>query len=253
MNYAFPPARPHGTLTEVLPDVFHVTGTMRFPGPVPVLSSRAMTVVRDGGKLTLINTVRLDDTGLAALDALGKVEHVVRLAGFHGSDDPFYKDRYGATVWAVAKQPYAKGFSLAPKPEAIYFRADREMDGSGELPVAGKLHVFASCAVGEGVLLLDRHGGILVAGDVLQNWSPDPYFNFLGRTAFRFMGFFVPYNVGPGWLKQTKPDPAELRALLDLPFEHVLPSHGTPVIGGAREKYRPAITAAAEWAASARA
>src|SRR5262245_30354002 len=95
-TYTFPPAWPHGALTEVFPDVFVVTGSMRFPLPlVPVFASRTMTILRDGGSLALVNTVRLDDPGLAALDALGKVEHVIRLAGFHGSDDPFYKDRYG--------------------------------------------------------------------------------------------------------------------------------------------------------------
>ena len=33
----------------------------------------------------------------------------------------------------------------------------------------------------------------------------------------------------------------EVKAILDLEFEHVLPVHGGKVIGGAKEKYRPAI------------
>lgn len=253
MTYEFPPARGNGPIREVLPDLFFVTGGMRFPGPVPVRISRNMTIVRRGGSLALVNTVRLDDAGLAALDALGKVEHVVRIAGFHGSDDPFYKDRYGATVWAVERQPYARGFSLAPKPEDVYFRPDHELNAASALPVPGKLHVFGSCAVGEALLLLDVHGGVVVAGDVLQNWvAADEHFNLLGRVASRAMGFLKPCNVGPGWLRQTKPDPAELLAVLDLPFEHVLPSHGLPVIGGARAQYEPALRAAAAWSARAR-
>ena len=39
---------------------------------------------------------------------------MIRLAGFHGMDDPFYKDRYGAKVWVVKGHVYAKGFD-APK------------------------------------------------------------------------------------------------------------------------------------------
>ena len=35
--------------------------------------------MREDGALTLVNSVRLDDAGLAALDALGKVTNVVRL------------------------------------------------------------------------------------------------------------------------------------------------------------------------------
>jgi hypothetical protein len=252
VTYTFPSARPHGVLTELFPDVFFVTGTMRF-SQAPVQLSRNMVVVRQGGALTLINTLRLDDAGLAALEKLGRVEHVVRLAGFHGSDDPFYKERYGATVWAVKGHAYARGFSIAPKPEAIYFRADRTMEPGSELPVPGRLFAFESCPCGEGILVLDREGGIAIPGDALQNWvAPDPYFNWLGRWSMRAMGFFRPHNVGPGWLKQIKPDPAELRAVLDLPFEHVLPAHGEPVRGNAREKYRPALTAAAEWSARAR-
>jgi len=92
----FPPAQPHGALREVFPDVFFVTGTAGLPGPLPVRFSRNMTVVRAGERLTLINSVRLSEEGLRALDALGKVTDVLRLAGFHGMDDPFYKDRYGA-------------------------------------------------------------------------------------------------------------------------------------------------------------
>lgn len=253
MSYVFPEARPHGSFSEPFPDVFFVTGTMRFPGPVAVTCSRNMVVLRHGEELTLVNTVRLDDAGLAALDGLGRVRHVVRLAGFHGSDDPFYKDRYGATVWAVKGHTYARGFDLSPPASAIYFRADREMDETTELPVPARLYRFASVPNGEALLLLERHGGVVVSGDALQNWvGPDRYFNWLGRSSMRWMGFFAAHNVGPGWLRQTRPDPAELRAVLDLPFEHVLPSHGTPVIGGARDAYQPALEAAAAWAQKAR-
>lgn len=252
-TYTFPPVYPHGTLAEVFPDVFFVPGSVRFPGPIPVFGSRNMVVIREADVLTLINTVRLDEQGLLALDALGRVAHVVRLAGFHGTDDPFYKERYGATVWAVKGHRYTRGFALSPPPQADYFHADREMESTTELPVAGRLYPFLSCANGEAILLLDRHDGIIISGDVLQNWSiPDPYFNWLGRLAFRALGFFRPHNVGPGWLKQTKPDPAELLGILDLPFDHVLPSHGVPVIGGARASYRKAILEAAQWATSAR-
>jgi hypothetical protein len=249
-----PPARPHGQLREVFPDVFFVQGTMRFPGPVPVHVSRNMVVVRQGSELTLINTLRLDDAGLAALAALGTVKHVVRLAAFHGSDDAFYKERFGATVWAVKGQFYAEGFETVPDEAKIYFRADRELDESTALPLTGaRLYRFASVPAGEALLLLEREGGVVVSGDSLQNWTaPDPYMNLLGRWSLWLLGFFAAHNVGPGWLKQTKPAPEELEGILALPFEHVLPSHGEVVLGGAREKYRPSVTAAAAWSQGAR-
>lgn len=122
---ALPPASPHGELTEVLPDVFFVTGGVRM---APLLSfSRNMVVVRQGERLVLVNSMRLHDTGLAALDELGTVTDVIRLAGFHGMDDPFYKERYGAKTWVVDGMTYHRGFD-ATKPGATpYFEADATM------------------------------------------------------------------------------------------------------------------------------
>src|SRR5690242_10374266 len=99
-----PAALPHGELRAILPDLYFVTGTLALPGFVPMRFSRNMTVVREGERLIVINSVRLDDAGLAELDKLGKVTDVVRLAGNHGMDDPFYKQRYGAKVWVVRGQ-----------------------------------------------------------------------------------------------------------------------------------------------------
>src|SRR4051812_4807672 len=97
-----PPAFAHGRLHELFPDVFFVTGSLQMKSPLPIRFSRNMTVVRDGEHLTLVNSVRLDAAGLEKLDSLGRVTDIVRLAGHHGMDDPFYKERYGAKVWVVA-------------------------------------------------------------------------------------------------------------------------------------------------------
>src|SRR5215510_6157608 len=99
----FPPALPHGPIEEVFPNVFFVTGTMRaeFFGSMWTFS-RNMTVVREDGRLTIVNSVRLGPSGLAELEALGTVANVVRIGDMHGTDDPFYMDRYRtATFWAV--------------------------------------------------------------------------------------------------------------------------------------------------------
>lgn len=236
----FPPALPHGEIKELLPGLHLVTGTVAMPGPLPVRFSRNMAIVREGERLVLVNSVRLDDAGLAALDALGKVTDVVRLAANHGMDDPFYKDRYGAKVWAVRGQRYTAGFNTsAPQ---TYFAADAELDAGSALPLAGaRLHVFDSRPP-EGILFLDRHGGVAISGDCLQNWAgPDAYFSWLGKLLMRMMGFIKPHNIGPGWLKQCKPPREQLRGILDVPFANVLPAHGAPVLGDAQDRYRPAI------------
>jgi len=242
----FPPALPHGELVEVFPDIFFVTGTIGLPGPLPVRFSRNMVVLREGERLVLVNSVRLTDEGLAKLEALGKVTDVLRLAGFHGADDAFYKDRYGAKVWAIRGQTYTAGFDTKAEP---YFEPDAAVDADTKLPIEGaSLYVF-STRPSEAVLRLARHGGILIPGDCLQNWgAPDEHFSLVGKIMMRFMGFLKAHNVGPGWVKAAKPKAAELRGLLDLDFEHLLPAHGTPVKGGAKEAFRPAIERAASLA-----
>jgi hypothetical protein len=236
----FPAAQPHGELREVLPDVYFVTGTVALPGLLPVRFSRNMTVVREAGRLVLINAVRLDDAGLAALDALGKVTDVLRLAANHGMDDPFYADRYKAKVWTVKGQRYTAGFDTSsPK---IYFQPDVEMDATTALPLGGaRLHVIRSQPP-EGLLLLSRDGGLVVSGDCLQNWGKtDAFFNGIGSVMLKMMGFIRPLNIGPAWLRRGKPPKEDLRAIMGQPFANVLPAHGAPVMGGAADLYRPAI------------
>ncbi len=236
----FPAALPHGEIEEVFPNVFFVTGTIGMAGPMPLQFSRNMTIVREGERLVIINSIRLDDEGLRKLDTLGRVTDVIRIAGFHGMDDPFYKDRYGAKVWVIRGQRYFKGFAVNSTP---YFEPDESMDLTTKLPLAGaKLFVFESVKIPEGILVLDREGGIAVTGDCLQHWhTTDRFFSFGAKLMMRLMGFIKPYNVGPGWYKNTHPSDDEMRKILDLPFEHVLPAHGAVVKGKARDHYRPAI------------
>jgi hypothetical protein len=63
----------------------------------------------------------------------------------------------------------------------------------------------------------------------------------LGRLMMRMLGFIKPHHVGPGWLKQNKPPKDDLRGILGLSFVNVLTAHGEPVVGEARERFRPAI------------
>ena len=41
--------------------------------------------------------------------------------------------------------------------------------------------------------------------------------------------------------KAMKPDPGQLRGILDLGFENVVPAHEESVLGGAKERFRPTI------------
>ncbi len=221
-------ALPHGVLEEVLPDIFFVTGTRHWDFMDRRWQfSRNMTVVRDGGALTLFNAVRLSDEGLAALDALGRVAHVVQLGGLHGVDDAFYRDRYGATYWA---QPGAGQAGVT---------VDAALTEDAALPLPdAELFVFRTTKVPECILRLGRDGGVLVACDALQNYlAPDRFFDDGTAALMDGMGFFRPANVGVAWMQAAAPGAEDFRRLAAWRFEHVLCAHGAPVVGGARPAF----------------
>jgi hypothetical protein len=219
---AFPPALAHGPLQEVFPDVFFVTGAME-----TVLQgsewrfSRNMTVVREGERLVVINSVRLDEAGMAALDGLGRVTDVVRLGALHGRDDPYYIDRYPeAHYWQMPGMTHDSGLT-----------ADRSLSSEGPLPLKGAtLFSFTTTRLPEGALLLDREGGIMIACDALQNWqAPDAYFSESSRQLMQEMGFFTPANVGPVWLQAAAPGAEDFARLKDWYYRHALCGHGEPL------------------------
>ncbi len=239
---SYPKALKHGEIRKIFENIFFVTGTTAMKAPAPMKFSRNMTIIREGEDLVLVNSVRLGEAGLAQLETLGKIRHVVRLAGFHGMDDPFYKNRYKAKVWSV-NASYTTGFDDPPKPQDIYFDADVIIDDSTPLPLANStLYEFKTSTPGEALLHLQANNGVVISGDCLQNWSEaDKYFSWFSKIMMKKKGFIKPHNIGPGWLKIAAPEYQEIVNILELDFEHVLPAHGKPVIGGAKESYRPVI------------
>lgn len=236
MRSAHPPARPHGELREVFPDVFFVNGSIDL-GPLRI--SRTMTVVRVEERLVVINSLRLNDEGFAALDALGTVTDIIRLGGLHGCDDPFYKERYGAKTWAIEGQRYFEG--LDPTVAETYFEADGTLSAASELPVPGaSLYVFSTAAP-EAILRLPAGGGTLISADSMHNWHADELFNEPAKAAMEEAGMLRPHRLGGAWLAGLQPEPTEISGILELDFDNVLPGHGQPVLGEAKAKYRPHI------------
>ncbi len=224
----YPEAMAHGDIEEVFPDIFVVTGTSR-----PIFMeqqwqfSRNMTIVRDGDTLTLVNTVRLNDAGLSKLEALGKVQGVVKLGSYHGYDDPFYLDRYQAPLWALEGMEHESGRST-----------NKVLTVGGEMPFSKcSLFSFETAAKPEGILVLDREGGILLSCDSVQNWvAPDRFFDEPSATKMRELGFFRTANLGPGWLKASEPKPSDFVRLKALSFRHLLSAHGVPLKDEAHTK-----------------
>jgi hypothetical protein len=240
------PPSPHGALEEIFDGIWFVRGGITMPMRIPMKMTRSMTVVRSTDGLVLFNSIRLSEDGLRTLEALGELNHVVRLGGFHGRDDGFYRGRYGAKIYAVKGQRYVRGMNPRKEGTASFMEADEWLHEDSALPIAdAKLKVFSSSNPPEAVCLLEREGGILICGDSLQHMpKPDEFFNWPAKLMMKRFGFFKPYNVGPGWLQFARPTAADVRSLLELEFEHVLPAHGLPVLGNAKGKYRPTIEGA---------
>lgn len=225
----YPAAMPHSAIKEVFKDVFFVTGSMKneFFGSMWQFS-RNMIVVREGDGLTILNSVRLNEEGLAALDALGKVKHVVRLGDMHGMDDPFYVDHYQAKFWALPNMKIQEGLKI-----------DEPLVVGGKLPFANaSLFVFETVKRPECIIRLDREGGIMLACDSLQHWvEPDQFFDEATVETMKNMKFFRPANLGPAWMFESQPGAADFVRLKEIPFEHLLCGHGHPLINNAHQEF----------------
>jgi len=225
----FQPALAHGAIEEVFPDVFFVSGAMETElQGMDWKFSRNMTVVRDGDRLIIVNSVRLSEDGMAELDRLGRVTDVVRLGSLHGRDDPFYVDRYDAEYWMMPGMEHETGLK-----ETCTLNTD------GQLPISdASLFQFNTTQIPEGILHLERAGGILIACDALQNWlAPDEYFSDSSRELMQNMGFFTPANLGPVWVQVATPAGDDFARLKELEFKHALCGHGEPLRDSAHEDY----------------
>ena len=222
---AFPEPQPQRPLEQAFTDVHVLHGTVSMgPG---VRIPRTMVVLQHEGTLTVVNAVRPDAAGMAALDALGKVEHVVKI-GFHGMDDPWFVQHYGATLWALP----------GVDPEGI--TVGRRLEAEGELPIPWlRLFTFQLCKRPEAALIADRDGGVLITCDSVQNWSDLEGCSLLAKGVTVAMGFNKrPANIGPPWKKMQTPEggslEADYRRLLEEPFDHLIGGHGKPLRGGAK-------------------
>ena len=222
------PAWPHGALTPLLDDLFYVVGTNHVHhAGTDLQTSRTMLVIRDGDRLTLVNSVRLDEAGLAALSSLGTVTDIVRLGAFHGRDDPFYRDRYAARLWALRGSTHVDGLL-----------EDRALVTDGELPIANaSVHVFATATHPEAALFLERSGGVLVTCDAIQNWAVvDRFFSTETGATFAAAGLIRSVGIPTTWTGACSPAVHDFERLLALPFRHLVTAHGEPALDDAHER-----------------
>ena len=229
----YPPAYPHDPIERIAEEVFMVRGCMDMNRLMRI--SRNMAIVRHEGALTLVDPVRLTPTGEKELTSLGDVKQILRLGPFHGMDDAYYVDRFGAKLWC---QPGGKAY----KQPSI----DVELSAGCQLPFPdAELIPFQGTRQPESVLLLKRGKGLLLTCDAIQHYGDYRHNGLLARMLMPFIGFPKTTLIGPIWLKYMTPHGASLRPdferLLGLDFDSLLSAHGSFLRTGAKEALRAAI------------
>jgi hypothetical protein len=228
------PGPTFGTLEQVFDDVWWAWGTVKFaPG---MLFPRNMTIIRERGELVVIHPVMMPAAEQAKLEALGPIKHIVRLGAFHGMDDLAYAKKYAPILWAPPGVDVVAGLEV-----------QRELRLGGELPLANATLIdFDVSRTPETAIHLERHGGVLLTCDSVQNWETARGCTFPAKIMARMMGFRGRACIGPGWRKQSQPKDGvgfgpKFKQLLELEFRHVLSGHGAPMTDTAKDDLRASV------------
>ncbi len=199
--------------------------------------TRNMVVVRSGEEVTVVSPVRLSAAGEAELERLGPIRHVVKIGRFHGLDDAYYLERFGASYWALPGG--AREEDPTPQQELK----------PGTLPIPdAELFEFRDTKFKEGALLIKRGGGILITCDAVQNWPDTRGCSLPAKLVARLIGFLRrPAQIGPPWRKRMTPEGGSLKSdferLATLEFAHLVAAHGRPLRDTARTDLQATIKA----------
>lgn len=225
-------ARQNSEIKEIFTNIYFVTSTHKYHDGVEQQHSCNMIIIRNKGKLSLINTVRLDEAGLRELDALGEVENVIKIGSFHGANDAFYLDRYAAKLWALQGMEHANNKTT-----------DFELTPKGRMPFPDcSLFIFEASRYPEGVLHIEREGGILITCDSVKNWvTEDEFFSETTANKYKGKGFFGPATVSTEWQNATQVNASNFRQLNLMTFNHLLSAHGVPLLNTAHKALEETI------------
>lgn len=227
-----PPAYPHDALQEIADDVFGVRGSLLLNPLIRI--SRNMAVVRHAGELSLVNPIRLNEAGIAALQRLGKVRRILTLGALHGRDDAWYRNRFGVESWArpgSSRYPAVPGHHLLDEQQPLPFPQAQLFCFRGTEP--------------ESALLLGRGPGLLLTCDAIQHYGDYHHASPAAKLLLPLLGFPKTTLIGPIWLKAVTPAGGSLRGdferLLQLPFDSLFAAHGSLLPEGAHRAVELAV------------
>jgi hypothetical protein len=230
----FPAALAHGPITRVADGVHVVRGTFKMRG---MRIGRTMTIVEGDDGLVILNAVRLDASGEAELERLGKVAHLVKLSDSHGLDEPYYADRFKPVVWTL------EGASVAGA------TSTKQLGPETPLSDGTLLRFPGATAWKESAMHIARGGGTLVTCDAIQNHADADGVSFMGRLMMPILGFKGGVISAPMWRRFQKMKGAAVTAayapVVERSFANLVTGHGPAHIGGADEQVRAAVARAA--------
>ena len=221
----YSPVYPHDPIKELFPGIFILHGSIKMgPG---MRMNRNMIILQNGSELTLVNPVRMSESGLQSLEKLGNVKNMIRLGDFHGADDKFYLDKYRCDFWAQSEQTTYKlpipmieinSNTLGPIPESEFF-------------------IFERSKYPEAALFIKNHK-LLITTDSIQYYSDWSYFSGFTKFVFKLLGFKIGLNIGGPWLKRVTPKGGSIESdfikLMSLDFDSLVAAHGSLLKSGAK-------------------
>jgi hypothetical protein len=206
-------------MTPIATDVWHVAGKpIKFPGGVKMPLSSTVIRLQDG-RVIIYSPAKFDDEDVAAISALGEVEHIISPSLLHHLYAGAAKER-----WPKATLHGAPG--LAEKRKDLTFGPDAttKIDDALDSVLIGGSPSFNE------VVMFHRPTGTLVCCDWLFNVTKPE--NLRTRFALSITGVHGRTLKQSRLWKWSTKDKAAARASLDKilewPIQHVAPVHGEP-------------------------
>jgi glyoxylase-like metal-dependent hydrolase (beta-lactamase superfamily II) len=207
---------------EILPGIFR--WERRFGPGIP----GASLYIRTAAGPVVIDPL-IPPEGFDALAELGDPVAVILTTHWHERDALAYEARFGVRRYVNAL-PDARESRRGTR----FYAGEVLLDTFRTLDVGG-------ISPGETGLLLERDGGILIVGDAFFNFERLDITNPLSLLVPLLMPYGPP-QPRPAWLSDDmRLSRRQLETLAAQSFEHLLPSHGEPLIGDATAKVAAAL------------
>lgn len=156
----------------------------------------------------------------------------MRIGAFHGRHDAFYLEQYSAKLWAL------KGTKHDHQN-----LTDIELIPNGKMPFPNcSLFVFETSSHPEGILHVNREGGILISCDSVKNWTfIDEFFSEETGKMYENLRILGTATISKIWQQAYHIQAEDFERLKLLTFKHLTSAHGEPLLNDAYEKLSATI------------